>query len=253
VNQVGNSAPAIAAHRGWHMDGAPENSIAALERAVRGGADRIELDVRRLGDKKRTLVVFHDAKLNGVPLDQLDETVLATHPHIATFEDWARRAGELDAFPLTEIKAPGYESEAISILRRHLPEEHLELMSFNHDAVREMARLVPHRPVGLLSEVQSPAVRGAKLVSDAQQLGATFLGLNVGQTQVPILDSAFRANLGVKVWTVNEPRDVTRLVADPRVDTVITDVPAAALKARDLARGTASSIVRELGFLGRHV
>lgn len=53
-------APAIVAHRGaWH--GAPENSLAAIERAITIGADIVELDIRKSADGE--LFLMHDDTL----------------------------------------------------------------------------------------------------------------------------------------------------------------------------------------------
>lgn len=52
--------PAIVAHRGaWH--GAPENSLAAIERAIAVGADIVELDIRKSVDGE--LFIMHDDTL----------------------------------------------------------------------------------------------------------------------------------------------------------------------------------------------
>ncbi|MGF9565955.1 glycerophosphodiester phosphodiesterase family protein [Neorhizobium sp. JUb45] len=52
--------PAIVAHRGaWH--GAPENSLAAIERAIAVGADVVELDIRKSADGE--LFIMHDDTL----------------------------------------------------------------------------------------------------------------------------------------------------------------------------------------------
>jgi glycerophosphoryl diester phosphodiesterase len=49
--------PAIVAHRGaWH--GAPENSLAAIERAIAVGVDIVELDIRKSADGE--LFLMHD-------------------------------------------------------------------------------------------------------------------------------------------------------------------------------------------------
>ncbi|KOF17151.1 glycerophosphodiester phosphodiesterase [Ensifer adhaerens] len=51
---------AIVAHRGaWH--GAPENSLAAIERAIAVGADIVELDIRKSADGE--LFIMHDDTL----------------------------------------------------------------------------------------------------------------------------------------------------------------------------------------------
>jgi glycerophosphoryl diester phosphodiesterase len=55
-----NRAPAIVAHRGaWR--GAPENSLAAIERAIAVGANIVELDIRKSADGE--LFIMHDDTL----------------------------------------------------------------------------------------------------------------------------------------------------------------------------------------------
>lgn len=51
----------VAAHRGG-ASAAPENTLAAIERAVRSGAHQIEVDLRRTADGE--LVVIHDARVD---------------------------------------------------------------------------------------------------------------------------------------------------------------------------------------------
>lgn len=226
---------AVAAHRGWHLDGAPENGIQALEQAHARGADWVEMDVRRLGDG--TIIVHHDPQIAGVPLDRLDRRVLAAHRQVPTLDDWTRRAGELGVGVLAELKEPGYEAEVVRLLRRDVRGGRFDLMSFDQHAVRELARLAPDRPVGLLTKVH-PAASGVgnlapeSLAERARSLGASFLGLNVEQATEPMLAAAAGRELGVAVWTVDEPSTIARLLADERVATVITDVPDRALAIR---------------------
>jgi glycerophosphoryl diester phosphodiesterase len=56
-----NRSCAIVAHRGaWH--GAPENSLASIEKAIAVGADIVEIDVRKSADGE--LFLMHDDTLN---------------------------------------------------------------------------------------------------------------------------------------------------------------------------------------------
>ena len=225
-------SPAIAAHRGWHQDGAPKNSIPALEQAAVNGVDAVEIDVRRLGDG--TLVVYHDAALpDGRKLADVDQAVLLGHRDIPTLDAWAKRAGELKVNGLIELKESGYEDDVVRTLRRHMTDGQLEFFSFKSAAVRALSRIVPDRPVGLLSDLQEPAKTGAQLVADARKANANFLGLNVRQSGDDVLFHASRDHLGVKVWTVDLPEDLTRLLDDHRVSTVITDRPALAKEIRE--------------------
>lgn len=222
----------IAAHRGWHQDGAPKNSIRGLEAAAANGIDAVEIDVRRLRDG--TLVVHHDATLpDGRKLADVDLPAISQYAEIPTLDEWAKRAGELHVNGLVELKESGYEQEVVDTLLRHMKRDTLEFFSFKPAATRALSRIVPDRPVGLLSDLKSPARTGARLVQDAVDAKASFLGLNVRQTADDVLTQAIRNHLGVKVWTVDLPEDLMRLIDDYRVSTVITDKPALAKEIRE--------------------
>jgi glycerophosphoryl diester phosphodiesterase len=237
--------PAVTAHRGWHADGAPKNSIAALERASTGGADMVENDLRQLGDG--TIIVHHDDHIGGVPLDQLDRSILDANPQIPTLERWAQRAGELGMTGLIEVKDPGFEREAVEILRRHMPDEHLNFFSFHPAVTKQLRSIVPNRPIGLLSDLQSPALSGAQLVRNAVDARASFVGLNVRQSSNVVLQAVHDANLGATVWTVKTPADHARLLAHPLVTSVISDMPQVATKIRStIYRNAATAAVRVL-------
>lgn len=243
---IAGNTPAITAHRGWHKDGLPQNSIAALERAVEGGVDKVELDVRRLLDG--TLVVHHDATFpDGRRLGDVDRSVLAEYPHVPTLDAWAKRAGQLNATALVELKESGYEDEVVATVRRHIPDHKLEYFSFKPAAVRALSRIVGDRPLGLLSDLKEPAKTGAELVSAGRRNGANLLGLNVRQACDGVLWHTSFARMGAYVWTVNGDPELRRLIADPRVTNVISDVPDLALKirnARSLLDDAASTLLR---------
>lgn len=79
-------APAIVAHRGaWH--GAPENSLAAIERAIAVGANVVELDIRKSADGE--LFIMHDdTLLRMAGIDRDAETfTIAELQAIALLED----------------------------------------------------------------------------------------------------------------------------------------------------------------------
>lgn len=77
---------AVVAHRGaWH--GAPENSLAAIERAISVGADIVELDVRKSADG--VLFLMHDdtlARMAGVDREA-ESLTMAELQAIALRED----------------------------------------------------------------------------------------------------------------------------------------------------------------------
>jgi glycerophosphoryl diester phosphodiesterase len=245
---------AIAAHRAWHVDGAPKNSMAALEAAAHGGVDSVEIDVRRLGDG--TLVVHHDPTMRGRLLATMTVDDLPLDGTVPTLEQWAGRAGELDVRVLAELKEGGYEREVVDTLTRHVPADRIDYFSFREGAVGTLTGLVPDRPVGLLHDPKRisgtmGAIHAHDLAARARQLGASFVGINHLTANDAVLDALHGAGMGIAVWpdssTPETLADVHRLVRDPRVTTFITDRPAFALGERVRHAKSLGSDVAQLG------
>jgi len=225
------------AHRGASAL-APENTIAAFERAVELGADVIELDLHMSQDGE--LVVIHD--------DTLDRTTDGSGPvrQRSLGElmrlDAGRWFGEgfsgqriprldevLDRFagkvPLAlEIKAgstffPRIEEKVVSALRERAAIDQAAVASFDHYALRRLKEIEPTirtaallvgRPVSL-SAIAGPAK------ADGLALEASF----VTKTEV---EACRAAGLQIVVWVVNDPAQMRHFIG-LGVDGIITDRP----------------------------
>lgn len=225
------------AHRGASAY-APENTMAAFEKAAELGADAIELDLHLSRDGE--LVVIHD--------DTLDRT---TDGHGRVHERSLGELKELDAgrwfgkdfagqrIPTLvevldryagkvslalEVKAgsmffPGIEEKVVAALRRHGVIEQAAVASFDHyalkrlkeiDATLRTAALLVGRPLSI-SALAAPG----KI--DAVALESSF----VTKTEV---DACRAAGLQLVVWVVNEPGQM-RHFKGLGVDGIITDRP----------------------------
>ncbi len=113
----------LIAHRGLFGAGAPENTLAAFERAVRRGYG-IELDVQLTSDSR--LVVFHDStlrrmlgvdgRLSELTFDELKEyTFPGTCERIPLFEEVLRAVGGRVPM-IIEVKSYGDFAETCRIL-----------------------------------------------------------------------------------------------------------------------------------------
>jgi len=225
------------AHRGASAL-APENTIAAFERAVELGADVIELDLHTSQDGE--LVVIHD--------DTLDRTTDGSGPvHQRSLAELMRLdagrwfgegfAGQriprldevLDRFagkvPLAlEIKAgstffPGIEEKVVSALRERAAIDQAAVASFDHFALRRLKEIEPTirtaallvgRPVSL-SALAGPAK------ADGLALEASF----VTKTEV---EACRASGLQLAVWVVNDPAQMRHFIR-LGVDGIITDYP----------------------------
>jgi glycerophosphoryl diester phosphodiesterase len=252
--------PLIYAHRG----GAalrPENTIAAFDHGLACGAEGFEFDVHFSRDG--VVVIHHDDTLerttNGRgPVAALTAAQLAALDAAYNFQD-----DDDTGFP---FRGQGIGVPALGDVLRRYPSAHLiielkvggsQLAQRVVDEVRA-AGAVDRVAIGSFYPEAIQAVRryepgiatGAAKEETRWALYRSWVGLGIGETpyrefQVPewagytpivtrrFVNAAHRAGIPVKVWTINGPEDMRRLLA-VGVDALITDRP-------DLARSVVDS------------
>lgn len=144
------------AHRGAFVgSGTAEGSRAAFEAAIGGGADWLELDVRRTRDG--VLVVHHDATLErttdgtgaiaDLTLAQLRAIPGGDSDRIPTVEDIVRLVAGTGVRLLPEIKDgpanPGLTGQLVDLLRAHAALDAAVIQAFEAETLEELARLAP--------------------------------------------------------------------------------------------------------------
>jgi glycerophosphoryl diester phosphodiesterase len=260
--------PLVYAHRGGAAL-RPENTLAAFDHGLSLGADGLELDVHLSRDG--VVVVHHDATLerttNGRgPLNARSAAELAAVDAGYGFRapalgDGSRRdvsAGEfpfrgqglgiptlahvLEKYPtvplIIELKAPptALARKTIDVVRAAGAIERVALGSFYYGALRAARQYEPRIRTGAAREetrwalyrswVHWPLGRTAyNEFQVPEQSGRTTI------VTPHFIDHAHRAGLPVKVWTVNEPADIRRLL-DWGVDAIISDRPDVAVHVR---------------------
>lgn len=202
--------PILLGHRGA-PHAAPENTLWSFHQALRMGAGGFEFDVRVSGDGK--LVVVHDphswgrrvsstpASLLGRPL--LEEVLREFH----------------GAWLDIELKVPGIERPVLELAARYLKPEHYVVTSFHARSVRELKRLSPGAPVGLL--FKRPLLR---LPAWARKPELDFLAPHHTVLTRRLSRVARERGLRLIAWTVNTPAAMRRM-REREVDVVITDYP----------------------------
>lgn len=252
-----------------HRGGAalrPENTIAAFDHGLALGADGLEFDVRLSRDG--VAVVHHDEMLDRTtdgsgPLAALTAAELAGldagyHFRPAPDDGTVQDAG---AFPfrgkgvriptLAEVLA-GYPAARFIIeLKLDEPElarlvvaavraagavERVSLGSFGSRVLREARRLEPRLRTGASREETRWALyKSWVFVPWGRPAYQEFqVPERSGSTRVVsprFVRAAHRAGIDVKVWTVNDPADMARLLGWG-VDALITDRPDRAVAAR---------------------
>jgi len=225
----------VVAHRGSSKS-APENTIAAVEKAIEDGAHWVEIDVQETADGE--VVVFHDSdfmKLAGVNLKIWDATMADLKDldvgswFSAEFQDQrVPTLGEvLDECKgrvgvTIELKYYGHdeqlEQRVVDIVEKHDMVSSVEFMSLKVDAIKKMKSIRPDWKVGLLMSVSA---------GDLRRIGADFLAVNASFANRRFVQTAQSNGKRVYVWTVNDAVTMSTMIGRG-VDGLITDKPALA-------------------------
>lgn len=222
----------VIAHRGASMH-APENTMAAIRKAVDDGANWVEIDVQETADGK--VVVFHDSdfkRVGGKSLAIWDvksqqlpgieigswfrpEFAQETTPSLAEVLEVCRDKSGV----LIELKYYGHdqqlEQRVIDIVEQAKMQDQVMVMSLSYPGVQKVRKLRPDWKVGLLSTVA---------VGDITKLDVDFLGLNSRAATKHLIERAHRNSIEIYVWTVNDPIDISTMTSRG-VDGLITDTP----------------------------
>ncbi|WP_406049751.1 glycerophosphodiester phosphodiesterase family protein [Streptomyces virginiae] len=232
----------VVAHRGASEEH-PEHTLAAYRQAIADGADALECDVRLTADHK--LVCVHDRRVErtsdgrGVvsemtyaQLSALDFGAWKGAGHagarVLLFEDLLREAlaAPRPVGLAVETKHPTRAGGRLEVeLARMLREYGLadgaaglvEVMSFSRGALNRLHRLVPGLPAVYLMERRLRPVRPPY----ATHAGP---GIDLVRRDPGLVARLQAKELSVRVWTVDEPRDV-ELCLRLGVDTIITNRP----------------------------
>lgn len=245
------NAQEIIAHRGFSAK-APENTLAAFSLAWESKADGCELDLHLTVDQK--IVVLHDSttqRTSGIS-HAVAETDAATLTAIDV-GSWKNPRWEGEKIPTLDqalATLPAGEQRFFLEIKcgpevvPHLVEtlkplkaraDQLVIISFNRSACAAAKKALPWLKVYQLASYRK---RGSDQTADLATVIANAQadqldGLNLGRDWpwTPAMVSTIRqAQLGVYVWTVNDPQEAKRLAA-LGVDGITTDDPVAIRKA----------------------
>ncbi|MFF2010457.1 glycerophosphodiester phosphodiesterase [Streptomyces sp. NPDC058195] len=249
------TAPVVIAHRGASAY-APENTLAAVDKADALGFDWVENDVQFTRDG--ALVVMHDTSLkrtthaeevfpDRAPWAVKDFTAKEiakldagswfgprfAGARVPTLKEYLKRVERNRQKLLLEIKSPelypGIEKETLRVLRQNgwLDRAHVKnrlvVQSFGADSVKKVHQLRPDVTTGFLG---TPAV--ADLPSYAaftDQINPSHPSVSADYVAaVHALKGAHGKRLQISTWTVNDAATAAK-VAGLGVDGIITNNP----------------------------
>ena len=236
---------AISAHRGGCED-ALAGTYEAYTKALEAGADYVEFDVRRTADGE--LAVYHDAYVRGhnavtkISYAMLCELAGYEVPRVADIMRLIagraiahvdlKEASGVDTIieRALEILGPGnfvattLEDASVAAIRSGFPEVPVGL-SLGRD-------------LGAMPLLLRPWARRQEAfpLRRIRACGADWVAIHHRLALAGVLGRCYRQNLKTMVWTVNSEAMITRWLADPRVDVLVTDRPRSAIAARDRLR-----------------
>ncbi len=200
--------PLRLAHRGdWRV--APENTLAALEAAMRvPGCDGVEFDVQLALDG--TPVVIHDDTLDRVQghaarVDGLDARELAVFGIPTLAEVMAALPA---AWMDVELKGPGHGAATAAVLRAARGDAPADAIvsSFDPPALVAMAEVLPSWPRWLNIEADATAA-----LAHAIGMGCSGVSVDWRLVTPALVRTANEAGLEVAAWTVRRRPTYLRL------------------------------------------
>ena len=228
AGQTYQTQQAIIGHRGYVEKGV-ENTVQALEAAAENGATMVELDVQMTKDQG--LVVMHDSNLqrlaginrevSDMTYDELVGLTLSQGDYqsqLPSFEEFVKRAQELDIDLLIELKPHGKEPDNYAqLIVAKLQElgitSRYPVMSLNHEAIDAIESLNSDIRTGYVIPLQFGVF--AKNEVD-------FYALEAFSYTSELAKQAHQEGKELYVWTINDEDEIQSFLYQP-VDGIITD------------------------------
>ncbi|WP_370598947.1 glycerophosphodiester phosphodiesterase [Plesiomonas shigelloides] len=234
----------ITAHRAGAARG-PENTVAALRQAIAEKADYAEIDVQTAADGE--LVVMHDADLMRIAGDPARVADLS-HQEIQQRDAGAWHSEAFRGEPVPTLRQmldeargriglnielkynrpdPTLAAAVVAMLQKEGMTQQVVITSLEAKAIEEVRKLDPSIRTGLIV---------TQSIGDPIKADTQFLAVNQSVANEKFIARAHKGGKQVHVWTVNNPRQMIRMLA-LGADVLITDYPqeAADIRAQWLA------------------
>lgn len=215
----------VVGHRG-SSEGYQENTIAAIEHAIKVGADLVEVDVR--STKDGVLVLSHDKDLKRVfGMDMLLREVdyKQVKEKLPTLEEVLEVVNGRVCM-LLEIKEADIVDSLVKLIQKLGVQSWCAIISFDDQTIRMVKELLPDIITGLV--YAKPPGR----IFDAKKLGCKLVVPHWKIATKKANDKSHQLGLKVIAWTVND--EETALECYQRgVDAIATDFPSMLVKLRE--------------------
>lgn len=220
----------VIAHRGaWKNTGVPENSIAALQHAIRLGCYGSEFDVHMSSDS--IPFILHDPSIQGIQVEtstalQLSQIKLSNGEPLPTLEAYLEAGKNQKTRLILEIKSSSISKErslalaakCVELVHKVNVASLTDYIAFDFDVCKKVKALDPSAKVTYLNGDKSP-----------EELAAAGLdGLDyhysVLKKNESWLQDAHTRKLTTNTWTVND-EETMKWMIDRQVDFITTNEP----------------------------
>ncbi len=210
----------------------PENTLKALENAIKIGVDMVEIDVNLSRDGK--MVIFHDdyirfganniGSIRELTYSELRKIDLGGGENIPLLEDMLDLAnGQIGV--MLDLKVEGLEERVLSALAERNMLDSVIFSGKNLSLLR-IKNLYRDARIALTYNRAGPYE-----LFQAKKLGGEFFNVKFPTLRSTIVSMAHSLGIKVIAWVIDSTRDLAR-VSKMRVDAITTDKPIEALSFR---------------------
>ena len=194
-----------------------ENTIPSFQSALAKGANGLEFDVRQSGDGQ--LVVVHGAVVGEHAVKSNPYETFRQLPddnEVPLFKDVLKKFGK-KTFLDIEFKHPGFEEEAVTLIRKFCNLEKVMVSGFDTESLQKVHDLAPEIQLGFIYN----------RTQDEESRHNCPVDIVIPQFRLAsrqLIDEVHDEGLLVWAWTVNDEAEMKRLLS-LGVDGLITDHP----------------------------
>lgn len=205
----------------------PENTIRAIIKGFECGADYVEVDVRQTKDGY--LVLMHDEKVdrttNGrgylreLTLEEVRKLDAGKGEKVPLVEEVLEVVKKKGGGIVFEIKEVGIEEKLLSLIEKFKMIDRVIIASFHYEALEKVKEINDEVCLSLIFS-KDPISN----LKRAIKLGVDIVSAHYSLIDSNFIEKAYKLNLKVNAWTVNEKDLVVKLVK-LGVNSITSDYP----------------------------
>jgi glycerophosphoryl diester phosphodiesterase len=211
----------VVAHRGaFKKNKFPENSIAALQEAIRLQCTGSEFDVRMTADD--SLIINHDPAYHALDIEKSTCSALQAYPlgngeKLPTLREYlqagmkqnksTRLVCEIKPSEISKERGKRIAGNVVALVAELNAEKYITYISFDYDILKRILELKPGTPAQYLNGNKTPEELKADGISGADYHYSVF------RSHPDWIERAKQNGIKLNAWTVNDPADMDWFIA----------------------------------------